>query len=164
MSQLMILHMMKLSNDTDIALKDNPLCQGIPEEWILQAQVCIDLLAGFNFDQYVVGFMGHNVWSKNACNQSFSQELQRRAFFASGNTLPGTCFMAAIAIEPLALERVPLAARTEALCQLAVKKNGLALQFVPPHSRNEEICLSAFSDAGPGAFPFMTPAMVEQLT
>jgi hypothetical protein len=165
---IMIEHMLRLSYKIrgHTISNTHPLFKGIPEEWLTQTQVCSDLLAGFNFQSYTKT-------DKNS-TLSFAQYRKRfsgkngsdlhRESFIYGNTLPGAIFMAAINRRPHALERVPLSARTPALCLLAVKKSGIAIAHVPPPLRDEAICLAAFASAGRLVFTYISPSLVDQLS
>ena len=166
---IMIEHMLRLSYKIrgHTISNTHPLFQGIPEEWLTQTQVCSDLLAGFNFQSYTKSDIKNSTLSFAQYRKRFSEQnlpFLHRENFIYGNTLPDAIFMAAINRRPYVLKRVPLSARTPALCLLAVKKSGIAIAHVPPQLRDEAMCLAAFASAGRQVFPYISPSLVDQLS
>jgi hypothetical protein len=166
---IMIEHLLRLSYKIRSHTLSNthPLFQGIPEEWLTQTQVCSDLLAGFNFQNYTNNDKKNGAMRYPLRFERFSGKNGPDLYkenFVYGNSLPGAIFMAAINQRPLALERIPLSARTPALCLLAVKKSGMTIAHVPLPLRDETMCLAAFTSAGRRVFPYINPTLVDQLS
>jgi hypothetical protein len=159
----MMEHIIELNPGWKQQIIRNPLCQGIPINFLLEAQICHDFLMDLSFKKYeTTELKMHSeqlgIFSSKAALQAHldKENLNRRMY--------DSIFITAIMRNPANLEKLSPSARTPELCMLAVRKNGNTIALVPPPLRTEALCLIAFANVGSAVLPYLPPDLAEQLS
>ena len=161
-SPLMMEHLVELNNGANFNLSINMLYQGIPKEWIFDAQDCWNFMLDCSFGIYKVSEV--KIYPQDHLNFELKKTTgQKSSKITNIYPYKAAVLMPAIGRNPTCLRMVPEQSKTTELCMLAVRRNGLTIAYVPPHLRDEAMCLAAFASAGHAALPFIRRDLYEQL-